>query len=42
MLTPQPLQRVPQIARSIADSGIDGVLLTEGGRTAYLSLNLKL
>ena len=37
MLTPQPLQRVPQIARSIADSGIDGVLLTEGGRTAYLS-----
>jgi len=37
MLTPQPLQRMPALARSIGDSGIDGILFTEAGRTAYLS-----
>ena len=37
MLTPQPLTRMQQVARSIEAAGIDGVLFTEGGRTAYLS-----
>jgi len=37
MLTPKPLQQVGGIARSIESSGLDGILFTEGGRTAYLS-----
>ena len=37
MLTPRPLQRMGDIARAVEASGIDGVLFTEGGRTAYLS-----
>ncbi len=37
MLTPKPLQHIGPLARSIQQSGLDGILLTEGGRTAYLS-----
>ena len=37
MLTPKPLQQMGDAAREIAASGVDGILFTEGGRTAYLS-----
>lgn len=37
MLTPQPLARMDGTARAIAASGVDGILFTEAGRTAYLS-----
>ena len=37
MLTPKPLQQVGGMAHSIEASGLDGILFTEGGRTAYLS-----
>ena len=37
MLTPRPLQQMGPLARSVEASGIDGILFTEGGRTAYLS-----
>jgi probable F420-dependent oxidoreductase len=37
MLTPKPLQQMGDTARSIAASGVDGIVFTEGGRTAYLS-----
>jgi probable F420-dependent oxidoreductase len=37
MLTPQPLARMDGTARAIEASGIDGILFTEAGRTAYLS-----
>jgi probable F420-dependent oxidoreductase len=37
MLTPQPLARMDDVARSIEAAGIDGILFTEGARTAFLS-----
>ncbi len=37
MLTPQPLQRMDGTAKALRDVGFDGILFTEGGRTAYLS-----
>ena len=37
MLTPKPLTKVGDIAGSVQRAGLDGVLLTEAGRTAYLS-----
>jgi probable F420-dependent oxidoreductase len=37
MLTPKPLQQIGPLAQSIEQSGLDGILFTEGGRTAYLS-----
>lgn len=37
MLTPQPLQRMDGTARALHAAGFDGILFTEGGRTAYLS-----
>ena len=37
MLTPKPLTKVGDIAASVQHAGLDGVLLTEAGRTAYLS-----
>jgi probable F420-dependent oxidoreductase len=37
MLTPKPLQQLGGTARAIEAAGLDGVLFTEGGRTAYLS-----
>lgn len=37
MTFPRPLQEMGAVARDIADAGFDGVLFTEGGRTAYLS-----
>jgi probable F420-dependent oxidoreductase len=37
MLSPQPLGRMNDVARSVEAAGIDGVLFTEAGRTAYLS-----
>jgi probable F420-dependent oxidoreductase len=37
MTFPRPLQEMGVVARDIAAAGFDGVLFTEGGRTAYLS-----
>jgi probable F420-dependent oxidoreductase len=37
MLTPKPLQQLGGTARAIEAAGLDGILFTEGGRTAYLS-----
>ena len=37
MTTPKPLQQMGDFARSVRAAGIDGMLFTEGGRTAYLS-----
>jgi probable F420-dependent oxidoreductase len=37
MTFPRPLQEMGAVARDVADAGFDGVLFTEGGRTAYLS-----
>ena len=37
MTFPRPLAEMGAVARDIADAGFDGVLFTEGGRTAYLS-----
>ena len=37
MTFPRPLAEMGSVARDIADAGFDGVLFTEGGRTAYLS-----
>lgn len=37
MLTPQPLPRMSPTARAIEDAGLDGILFTEGARTAYLA-----
>ena len=37
MLSPQPLGRMTKVAHSIETAGIDGILFTEAGRTAYLS-----
>ncbi len=37
MTFPRPLQEMGEVARDIAAAGFDGVLFTEGGRTAYLS-----
>ena len=37
MLTPKPLQQMGLAAHQIAAAGFDGILFTEGGRTAYLS-----
>jgi probable F420-dependent oxidoreductase len=37
MLTPKPLQQIGPLASAIEHSGLDGILFTEGGRTAYLS-----
>lgn len=37
MTFPGPLQDMATVARDIAAAGFDGVLFTEGGRTAYLS-----
>ncbi|MEO6124729.1 MAG: TIGR03617 family F420-dependent LLM class oxidoreductase [Ilumatobacteraceae bacterium] len=37
MTFPRPLQTVGAVARDVAAAGFDGVVLTESGRTAYLS-----
>jgi probable F420-dependent oxidoreductase len=37
MTTPKPLQQMGPFAGTVRDAGIDGILLTEGGRTAYLA-----
>jgi probable F420-dependent oxidoreductase len=37
MTFPRPLAEMSGVARDIADAGFNGVLFTEGGRTAYLS-----
>jgi probable F420-dependent oxidoreductase len=37
MLTPRPLQQMGGVARAVERAGVDGILFTEGGRTAYLS-----
>ena len=37
MTFPGPLRGMGQIARDVSDTGFDGVLFTEGGRTSYLS-----
>lgn len=37
MSTPRPLARAGTHARAVADAGFDGMVLTEGGRTAYLT-----
>jgi probable F420-dependent oxidoreductase len=37
MLSPQPLDRMTTVAHSIETAGLDGILFTEAGRTAYLS-----
>ena len=37
MTFPRPLQEMGAVARDVASAGFDGVLFTEGGRTAYLS-----
>lgn len=37
MTFPAPLQQMGAIARDARDAGFDGLLFTEGGRTAYLS-----
>ena len=37
MLSPKPLQQMGDTARAVAASGLDGIVFTEAGRTAYLS-----
>src|SRR3954470_24889409 len=37
MTTPMPLPRIAELARDAQRPGIDGLVLTEAGRTAYLS-----
>jgi probable F420-dependent oxidoreductase len=37
MSTPRPLARAGDHARKVAAAGFDGMVLTEGGRTAYLT-----
>jgi probable F420-dependent oxidoreductase len=37
MTTPKPLREMGAFARTVRDTGLDGMLFTEGGRTAYLS-----
>ena len=37
MTFPRPLQDMGDVARDARDVGFDGLLFTEGGRTAYLS-----
>ena len=37
MTFPGPLQDMSAVARDVEAAGFDGVLFTEGGRTAYLS-----
>jgi len=37
MTFPGPLRQIGEVARDVAAAGFDGVLFTEGGRTAYLS-----
>lgn len=37
MLTPKPLQQMGAAARGIEAAGLDGIVFTEAGRTAYLS-----
>ena len=37
MTFPGPLQEMGAVARDVEAAGFDGVLFTEGGRTAYLS-----
>jgi probable F420-dependent oxidoreductase len=37
MLTPKPLQQMGDAAKAIEAAGIDGILFTEAGRTAFLS-----
>lgn len=37
MTTPRPLATMTRVARRSAEAGYDGLLFTEGGRTAYLS-----
>ncbi|HLI45086.1 MAG TPA: TIGR03617 family F420-dependent LLM class oxidoreductase [Acidimicrobiales bacterium] len=37
MATAAPLQRIQQLARDAAEAGFDGLVVTEAGRTAYLS-----
>ena len=37
MTFPRPLQEMGAVARDARDAGFDGLLFTEGGRTAYLS-----
>lgn len=37
MTFPRPLQQVGAVARDVSAAGFDGVVLTESGRTAYLS-----
>ena len=37
MTFPRPLGEMGAVARDVAAAGFDGVLFTEGGRTAYLS-----
>jgi probable F420-dependent oxidoreductase len=37
MAFPRPLAETSAVARDIADAGFNGVLFTEGGRTAFLS-----
>ncbi|MCB0985707.1 MAG: LLM class flavin-dependent oxidoreductase, partial [Ilumatobacter sp.] len=37
MLSPKPLAQMGDTARAVADSGLDGIVFTEAGRTAYLS-----
>lgn len=38
MTTPMPLQRAGALARRTRDAGFSGLLVTEGGRTAYLTV----
>src|SRR5205085_10533961 len=40
MTFPRPLQEMGEVSRDIAAAGFDGVLFTEGGRTAYLSAGI--
>src|SRR5215469_12836139 len=37
MIGPQPLGRAGELARRSAEAGISGVVVTEAGRTAYLT-----
>ena len=37
MLSPKPLAQMGDTARAVAASGLDGIVFTEAGRTAYLS-----
>src|SRR5918992_5032465 len=37
MTTPQPLDRIGDLARSVQAAGFSGLLFTEAGRTAYLN-----